>query len=478
MGASGGVSETVMIGLQQALHGLLLAEREMLLFAAFWFVVGTIDELAVDLCWLWLRLTGRRGERRLPSGSESLPLIGRAAVLVPAWHESGVIATMVRHTLQAWPQRDLVLYVGCYCNDAATIAAAAAGGGGDSRLRIVVNERDGPTTKADCLNRLYRALCEDEARSGETFASIVLHDAEDMVHPAALGAIDRALAEVDFVQLPVQPELQPSSRLVAGHYADEFTETHAKSMMVRDGLGAAIPAAGVGCGFAREAMRQLAAEAGPRSPGPFAAECLTEDYELGLRISRRGRGGRFVRLRAASGDLVATRAYFPASLETSVRQKSRWIHGIAFQSWDRLGWSGRPVDVWMSLRDRKGPLTALVLAVAYFLVGIEAVLGIGRVTGVVEPLALSPALRIALSISFVGFAWRAAWRFGFTAREYGATEGLRSVLRVPVGNVVAIMAGRRALLAYVRTLTGASVVWDKTHHDAHPAVLVPLGAAR
>ena len=31
----------------------------------------------------------------------------------------------------------------------------------------------------------------------------------------------------------------------------------------------------------------------------------------------------------------------PASgqLESAVRQKTRWVHGIAFQSWSRLGWS-------------------------------------------------------------------------------------------------------------------------------------------
>jgi adsorption protein B len=51
----------------------------------------------------------------------------------------------------------------------------------------------------------------------------------------------------------------------------------------------------------------------------------------------------------------------------AVRQKTRWIHGIALQSWDRMGWMGRPVDVWMALRDRRGPLVALVLGAAYAL---------------------------------------------------------------------------------------------------------------
>jgi adsorption protein B len=65
-------------------------------------------------------------------------------------------------------------------------------------------------------------------------------------------------------------------------------------------------------------------------------------------------------------------------------------------------------------------------------------------------------------------------RFAFTAREYGMGEGLRAVVRLPLANVIAIIAGRRAVFAYARTLGGRAAVWDKTEHDAHPASLVAL----
>ncbi|MFX8079166.1 hypothetical protein ABTK74_20480, partial [Acinetobacter baumannii] len=78
----------------------------------------------------------------------------------------------------------------------------------DPRLRIVVHDCAGPTTKADCLNRLYGALRDDEARQAFRARGIVLHDAEDMVHPAGLMLLDRGLDEADFVQLPVRPEPQ------------------------------------------------------------------------------------------------------------------------------------------------------------------------------------------------------------------------------------------------------------------------------
>jgi adsorption protein B len=456
--------------LPRLLDWLQLVEHELLLFAAFWFIVAALDELAVDCIWAWLRITRRAGEARLPRGFEGRALAGRVAVLVPAWHESTVIGDMIAHTLRAWPQQGLTLYVGCYRNDPATLAAAMAGAKGDPRLRLVINDRAGPTTKADCLNRLYAALCADEARFGVPYSSVVLHDAEDMVHPAALPVIDRALAEVDFVQLPVRPEPQRESPWIAGHYTDEFTEAHAKAMVVRDALGTAIPAAGVGCGFARATLARLAAlRIAEGGAGPFAAECLTEDYELGVLVFRGGGRSRFLRLRDADGALVATRAYFPHELDLAVRQKARWIHGIALQGWDRLGWSQRPLDMWMALRDRHGPMTAAVLAAAYLLLLIWSILWAAQQIGWRPAMAPPAYFGTMLSITFAAFVWRATWRFGFTASEYGLVEGLRSLPRIVVANFIAILAGRRALFAYVRTLRGELVRWEKTQHSVHPA---------
>lgn len=455
---------------ETALHWLLLAEHEFLLFAAFWFIVSALDEAAVDFSWLWLRLNGHGATGKVARNTNESPLLGRAAIFVPTWREDAVIGATISHMLEVWRQRDFTIYVGCYSNDSATVEAALAAAAGDPRVRIVINPRQGPTTKADCLNRLYAAMRADEARSRTSFRNVILHDAEDMVHPAALAAIDRALAEVEFVQLPVRPEPQRSSRWIAGHYSDEFAEAHAKSLVVRDALGAAIPAAGVGCGFSREALAQLASlRMAAGETGPFASDCLTEDYELGLLISRNGGRSRFLRLRDSDGSLVATRSYFPATLDAAVRQKSRWIHGIALQGWERLGWTGRPVEMWMALRDRRGPLTAVVLACAYALLAVEAVLGIARIAGWQESVAPSPLLRTMIAIAFMSFVWRAAFRFAFTAREYGAMEGLLAVLRIPVANIIAILAGRRALTAYIRGLGGAEISWDKTRHGIHPA---------
>lgn len=443
----------------------VLTEHELLLFAAVFFAFGVIDELAVDIAYIWLRLTGRGttayiDEKELPSRT----LTGPAAVFIPTWQESAVIGPTIAHLLTAWPQDSLRLYVGCYRNDTHTLASALVAARGDCRVRLVVHGRDGPTSKADCLNRLYRALCQDEARSGVQMRMVLLHDAEDMVDPAALALLDSAISDAEFVQLPVMALPQSNSRLIGSHYSDEFAEAHGKTLVVRDALGAAVPGAGVGCAIARAILVKIGSE-------PFARDSLTEDYELGLAISSLGGRSRFLRCRAQCGRLIATRAFFPARLDVAVRQKTRWMHGIALQSWDRLGWSGSGVNLWMQLRDRRGPLAAILLAVAYVLVVTVVFTWAGTKLGILEPVPFSPMLKLLLVVNFLGFIWRALARARFTGREYGWREGLLAIPRTFVSNIIGIMAGRRALVAYIRTLRGAPMVWDKTDHRDHPAMV-------
>lgn len=452
----------------------VLFRHELVLFAASFFLIGALDEIAVDLTYLWLRLTGRARTPRVDEADLiATPLRGRCAVFIPAWREDCVIGATVSHALRVWPQDGMQLYVGCYPNDPQTVATATHAAGGDSRLRIVILEADGPTSKPDCLNHLYRALVEDEAREGRAVRMVVLHDAEDMVDPAALSVLDHALAHVEFAQLPVMALPQAGSRWIAGHYTDEFAEAHARTMVVRSTLGTGIPGAGVGCAIARGWLDKLDRKRG--GAGPFAAGSLTEDYELGLEMAAMGARSQFVRLRSSDGRLIATRAYFPSELKAAIRQKARWVHGIAFQGWDRLGWQGTPVGLWMMVRDRRGPLAALLLALAYLLVVIAALEYALAAVGLTTPAPLSPALTSLLWINFAALLWRVAARSLFTAREFGWIEGVLAVPRTVVSNTIAIIAGRRALVAYVRTLRGARPVWDKTEHSDHPAFAsVPL----
>jgi adsorption protein B len=269
----------------------------------------------------------------------------------------------------------------------------------------------------------------------------------------------------------VLPLVDQQSRWISGHYCDEFAEAHGKQLVVREAIGAGVPSAGVGCALSRAAIGRIA-DAGDGDP--FDADSLTEDYEIGLKLGDFGMRGIFVRLPAAGGKaLVAVRAYFPATLATAVRQKTRWLTGIALSGWDRLGWSGGLAESWMRLRDRRAVLAAVILATAYAALVLEVTAGAWRYAldlPVVVP--VGPGLALLLQINLVLMAWRIAMRVAMVRQAYGWAEAARSVPRMIVGNIVAMMAARRAVLQYVGIRAQRPAAWDKTRHvfpDTVPA---------
>lgn len=445
-------------------EALNAAMRELALFAAAGFLLVGLDDFAVDLVWLARRVRAVVGPRTLPA----LPppeRMGTLAVFIPAWDEAAVIGRMLGNCIAAWAERDFRLYVGCYPNDPATVAAVRAVD--DPRVRLVIGPMPGPTTKADCLNRLWLALLDEEARLGAEAKAVLLHDAEDVVHSAELDLVDRMIERFDLVQLPVVPLIDPGSRFVGGHYADEFAEAHGKDMMVRAALGAALPSAGVGCAFSREALSALAG----LSPAgvPFDTGSLTEDYELGLRLRAAGGRGTFVRLPVAPGrPPIATKEFFPGSLSGAVRQKARWIVGIAFAGWDRMGWAGGPAERWMRLRDRRAPLAALLILAGWAAAALWILLALAGLPRAPLPGPLS--LLLAFNLFFL--LWRLAVRAFFTESVYGWRQALLSVPRFFVGNVIQVAATWQALTRYRAMRRGGDLSWGKTDH-AFPAEVPP-----
>ena len=447
------------------------AMREAALFAAVGFLILGLSDLLVDAIWIgrtaWRRLAIYTRFRRACAATLGEPeRAGRLAIFVPAWDEGPVIASMLRHALATFDHHDYRIYVGCYPNDPASIAAVQEVQ--DARVRLVVSPVPGPTTKADCLNRLWEALLDDEVRERWRAKAIVLHDAEDVVHSAELRIFDRLIERFDLVQLPVLPLVDRNSRWIAGHYCDEFAEAHCKELVVREALGAALPSAGVGCAFSRAAMAELAQGGGGM---PFDAASLTEDYELGLRLRALGRRGAFVRLPGAAGRAaVATREYFPHMIRTSVNQKARWMTGIALSGWDRLGWRGGIAERWMRLRDRQSVLAAIVLFAGYVALVLWGMLQALQIATGVAPEPISETLALLLRINLALFGWRLIMRFGFVTHAYGWREGLRSIPRVLVGNMIAMLAARQAVFRYLRIRRTGTAEWDKTAH-AFPSEL-------
>jgi len=453
---------------QGAIWGIDIVAREAMLFAAAGILVGGIDDLAIDLIFFvqagWRRVARRNFPPPTLADFPVRTCSGPMAVFIAAWDESAVIGAMLTAALARFEYPDYRLYVGVYPNDRETIDAVDAVARRDARIRMVIGSTPGPTSKADCLNTLWAALKEDEATEGWRPKAIVLHDAEDVVHPAELAIFDGLIDRYRVVQLPVLPLVDRRSRLVSGHYCDEFAEAHGKQMVVRQTLGAGLPLAGVGCAIALDALESIAQLRGGE---PFDRASLTEDYELGLGLG--GVAGRGIIARVAErpgGPVVAVRAYFPDRIDAAVRQKARWMLGIALAGWDRIGWGARRDwrEYWMRMRDRRAPLAVLVLAAAYLGLVSWSLALLGHSLVAAPTLPIAPWTRLALTINAALLGWRMVVRAGFTAAAYGWREACLAPPRMIVGNYIALLAARRAITRYVATLLGRPAQWDKTHH--------------
>ena len=131
---------------------------ELALFAGAGFLLFAVNDVLVDLIYFGRRIwRGLTVYSRYPRSFASYFVFkkdpGFLAILVPAWDEAAVIASMLKATIERLDYDDYCIFVGYYRNDPATAAAIASVE--DYRIEAVLVDADGPTTKADCLNHLY-----------------------------------------------------------------------------------------------------------------------------------------------------------------------------------------------------------------------------------------------------------------------------------------------------------------------------------
>ena len=189
---------------------------------------------------------------------------------------------------------------------------------------------------------------------------------------------------------------------------------------------------------------------------------MTEDYEFGLRIGALGLKTMFVRIPARAGRARECRQPrpFPGDDRPAVRQKARWLGGIALAGWDRLGWSGGLGERWMRMRDRRGPLAALLFLAAYSRPCCGRRSGWPkrwerRSTADRSDAGIAPhdqRLAARLAGSHAG---------GFTASAYGMEEACCRSRGLFVGNLIAMLAASRAFSLH---RGGRTPRWDKTQH--------------
>src|SRR5437868_303487 len=154
--------------------------------------ISSLDDLFIDI-WYWARRLVRRTGversgryRRLTVEQlrerEEQPL----AIMVPAWQESDVIASMVQNMVEVMEYRNYRVFIGTYPNDQPTIDEVEKMAKRYPQVQRVEVPHPGPTSKADCLNAVVAAIFDFEREHQTEYAGVVLHDSEDVLHPLEL----------------------------------------------------------------------------------------------------------------------------------------------------------------------------------------------------------------------------------------------------------------------------------------------------
>ncbi len=264
------------------------------------------------------------------------------AVTIGAWQESTVISDFIENLITSiqYPKSMYQVFIGVYPNDPETIFEVKELQKRYNNIHIVVNNVNGPTSKAQNLNHTISKIKEYEKMNNLNFASITVHDAEDIVHPYELMVTNYLIDIHPALQFPVFPLMQmPSFKnffktLTLGTYADEFAENHFITMVGRCSTGGFVPCAGTGLALSREIFDSF------KTDEIFPKDSLTEDYRLSLTLFEKGFSMYYVldsiprvsKDNKVVYDYIATRSLFPATFKKAIKQKTRWILGITMQS--------------------------------------------------------------------------------------------------------------------------------------------------
>ncbi|MBR0849223.1 glycosyl transferase family protein [Bradyrhizobium diazoefficiens] len=391
------------------------------------------------------------------SGSGELPSIG---VFVANWHEAGVLGRMVEGNLSRITAPSVRLYLGVYPNDTETrdVALALAERYPD-RVRVIVNTLAGPTSKGQMLNEMFEQVYTSDERP----EMVVLHDSEDVIDPRTFEVYAAYAEHYDFIQVPVFALNSKHRSMVAATYMDEFAERHTREMIVRNALNATIPSAGVGTCMTRRVIEHFVRTRG----NVLMTGCVTEDYILGTEVKRAGFKAVFAATSAQEQrglDYVATREFFPKSLQAAIKQKTRWVYGINFEATRKLGWEGDAWDRYFFLRDRKGIVTNFlpVASLACLLLIFFEV-----ADPFSTPSDMQDLLAISIGLNFVFLVLRYAVRVAACHEVYGTWDPIGIALRWPVALYINMAAVWRAWKIYLGESHYATrpIAWSKTDHE-------------
>ena len=247
------------------------------------------------------------------------------SVLLPARGEEAVIGDTIARVWGADYPRDLLeVVVICQRDDPRTIAAArrTIQALDDPRIRLEIYDEP-PFNKPHALSVGYAAS------SGEV---ATVFDAEDDVHPAIFNVINTVMLEekVGIVQGGVQ------LMNVRDHWFSVFNCLeyffYYKSKLHFNAKVGMVPLGGNTVFIRRELIDRV---------GGWDIGCLTEDADIGLRLSALGEP-----IRVVYDSEWVTREETPHTVRALVKQRTRWHQGflqlLAKGDWRRIpGWRRR-----------------------------------------------------------------------------------------------------------------------------------------
>ncbi len=411
--------------------GLLLVYAIVVLVSVALFAQATWSTLLLLHIWNEPRPSASPGRPKV-----DLPPKFRFSLLLPARHEERVIAQTIRQVLSTnYPVDLFEVIVICEQSDTATIAKAreAMSESGASNVHLVTFN-DGPINKPHGLNVGL------ETATGDL---IGVFDAEDDVHPDLLSAVN-TIAQTespDVVQGPVQLMNHEATWYAALNCVEYYLWFN--SRLHHDAATGVMPLGGNTIFLRRSILNRI---------GGWDERCLTEDADLGFRLSVAG-----ARFRVFSSPQLATKEEIPPTIGAFIRQRARWHQGF-LQVLKRSAWRRLPSTRLrlFALHTLTQPFTTSLMPLLWP-VAILAVL----FANLPMPVALMTFLPLyALILNFTVNAM-AYWQFtrDFGLRFHPTRVLLMAVVFIPYSLLLSF-AAVRALWRELRGERG----WDKTEH--------------
>jgi cellulose synthase/poly-beta-1,6-N-acetylglucosamine synthase-like glycosyltransferase len=228
-------------------------------------------------------------------------------IMLPARHEEDVYQETIQKVYDLnYPKELLQIIAICSDDDVGTIAEAQKKIDqlADSNVQLLIYN-DKPTSKPRGLNRALQVARGDV---------VTIFDAEDEPHPDILNIINTTMLneDVDVVQSGVQL-MNHNTKWFCFLNVLEYFFWFKSSLHFFATIGMT-PLGGNTVFVRRELMEQL---------GGWDENCLTEDADLGIRLSLS-----HARLRIIYDDEFVTREETPPTVAQFIKQRTRWNQGF------------------------------------------------------------------------------------------------------------------------------------------------------